>query len=217
MVKKSKRPALSRARVLRTALRLADKSGLESLSMRKLASELKVEAMSLYNHVANKDDILDGLVELVVAKIEPPSLDVDWRVALRERAHSAYAALSRHPWATLLFMSRVNIGPKMLHYVDATLGCLLQAGFTHAEADHAWNAVDNHIYGFTLQEQNFPFEPGDYAAVAKQYLDLIPAQEYPALNALTHEVIEGRHAGVHDLDFGLDLILEGLERLRKGR
>jgi AcrR family transcriptional regulator len=137
--------------------------GLAALSMRKLAQALGVKAMSLYNHVANKDDIIDGMVELVVAEIALPSLTVDWPTAMRQRATSAHAVLLRHPWATMALMSRVNVGPAMLRYIDATLGCLVEAGFSYPLADYAWNAIDSHIYGFTLQALNFPFEADEYA------------------------------------------------------
>jgi AcrR family transcriptional regulator len=205
---------LSRERVLHAALRLADAEGIESLSMRKLAQELGVQAMSLYNHVANKDDMLDGIVDIVVSKIEVPSLETDWQTAMRRRATSAHAVLLRHPWATMPLVSRVNVGPAMLRYVDATLGCLCEAGFSLERADQVWNAIDSHIYGFTLQELNFPFEAAEYPEAATQGLALIPADQYPYLNRLTHEVMAGRYDGIHDFEFGLELILNGLDRLR---
>ncbi len=200
--------------MLRAALQMADKGGLESLSMRKLAEAVKVEAMSLYNHVASKEDILDGLVELVASEIEVPSIGGDWRAAMRQRAISAHTVLMRHPWATMLFVSRANIGPTMLRYVDATIGCLHQAGFSYPLADHAWNALDAYIYGFTLQKLNFPFEPSEYAPAAKQFLHLIPVEQFPYLNGMSQEVIAGRHDGIHQLELGLELLLDGLERRR---
>ncbi|MGF1566791.1 MAG: TetR/AcrR family transcriptional regulator [Nodosilinea sp.] len=206
---------LSRDRVLQTALGLADEGGLAAVSMRKLAQKLGVKAMSLYNHVANKDDILDGIVDIVVDEMARPSLDQDWKTAMRRRATSAHAVLLRHPWATLAIVSRVNVGPAMLRYVDATLGCLVKAGFSLEMADHAWNAIDSHVYGFTLQELNFPFEAGEYAAVAQDYVAMIPAEQYPYLNLLTHAVIDGRYNGLHDFEFGLNLILDGLDRYRE--
>jgi AcrR family transcriptional regulator len=206
---------LSRERILHAAIRLADEEGLESLSMRKLAQVLGVQAMSLYNHVANKDDLLDGIVDRVVSEIEVPSLDTDWKTAIRRRATSAHAVLLRHPWATMPLVSRVNVGPAMLRYVDATLGCLVEAGFSFEMADCAWNAIDSHIYGFTLQELNFPFEAAEYSEAGKSGLSLIPADKYPYLNRLTHYVIEGRYDGIHDFEFGLELILDGLDRFRE--
>ncbi|MBE9107952.1 TetR/AcrR family transcriptional regulator C-terminal domain-containing protein [Nodosilinea sp. LEGE 07298] len=203
---------LSRERVLRVALRLADQGGIEALSMRKLAEELGVKAMSLYNHVANKEDIVDGIVDAVVGEIELPTLKTDWKTAMRQRALSAHTVLLRHPWATMAIVSRVNVGVAMLRYVDATLGCLVEAGFSYAMADRVWNAIDSHIYGFTLQELNFPFEAAEYSAVAKDYVAMIPADQYPYLNQLTHHVIEGRHDGLHDFEFGLNLLLDSLEK-----
>ena len=205
---------LSRERVLRAALRLADEGGIESLSMRRVAQDLGVQAMSLYHHVANKDDMLDGIVDIVVSEIDVPSLETDWQTAMRRRATSAHAVLLRHPWATMPLVSRINVGPAMLRYVDATLGCLCKAGFSLEMADHAWNAIDSHIYGFTLQELNFPFEAADYSAAAAQGLALIPADQYPYLNRLTHQVMEGHYDGIHNFEFGLELILNGLDRFR---
>ncbi|WP_293358819.1 MULTISPECIES: TetR/AcrR family transcriptional regulator C-terminal domain-containing protein [unclassified Microcoleus] len=205
---------LSRERVLRAAIRMADEGGIESLSMRKLAQDLGVQAMSLYNHVANKDDIINGIVDIVAGEIEVPSLGVDWKIAMRRRANSAHEVLVRHPWATMAIVSRANVGPAMLRYVDATLGCLCEAGFSLEMADRVWNAIDSHIYGFTLQELNFPFEAAEYSEAAQTGLSLIPADEFPYLNRLTHYVIEGRYDGIHDFDFGLELLLNGLDKFR---
>jgi AcrR family transcriptional regulator len=212
---KGTRPPLTRAKVLAAALRMADKGGIESLSMRNLAQALKVEAMSLYNHVEGKEDILDGLVDLVAGEIDLPRIGDDWREAMRQRAHSAHAVLNLHPWATMLFVSRVNVGPNMLRYVDATIGCLRQAGFPYPMADHAWNALDAYIYGFTLQKRNFPLHPSEYAAAAKAFLHLIPVEQFPYLNGMSQEVIAGRHDGLHQLELGLELLLDGLERMRR--
>jgi AcrR family transcriptional regulator len=208
------RKPLSRERVLRAAIALADGTGMSSLSMRNLARELGVEAMSLYNHVANKSDLLDGMVDLVIGEIEAPSHNVDWKDAMRGRATSAHEVLQRHAWATQLIVSRVNTGPASLHYVEATLGCLRHAGFSFALADRAWNAIDSHIYGFTLQKLNFPFEVDEYAEVAGAYLPHISSEQYPHLRALTQLVSERKHTGLQDFTFGLELLLDGLERLR---
>ncbi|MFT5506062.1 MAG: AcrR family transcriptional regulator [Gammaproteobacteria bacterium] len=217
MVVKKKQSAhrtpLSRDRILKAAINLAGKEGIDSISMRKIAQTLKVEAMSLYNHVGNKEDLLDGMVDRVASGIELPDIGGDWKKSFRKRANSAHAVLLKHPWASMLILSRINVGPAMLAYVNATIGCLREAGFTYAMADHAWNAVDNHIYGFTLQVLNFPFEPSEYANAAKAFLPMIPEQEFPHLRGMAIEVIEGRHHGVQDFEFGLELILDGLERL----
>ncbi|MBE9139525.1 TetR/AcrR family transcriptional regulator C-terminal domain-containing protein [Nodosilinea sp. LEGE 07088] len=206
---------LSRERILQTALRLADEGGLEALSMRKLAQALDVKAMSLYNHVTNRDDLIDGIVDRVVSEIDVPKPGADWKTAMRRRAISAHQVLLRHPWATMPLVSRVNVGPAMLRYVDSTIGCLKEAGFSFEMADHAWNAIDSHVYGFTLQELNFPIEAADYSEIAADYLPQIPAEQYPYMNRLTHQVIQGDYDGLHDFEFGLDLILDGLDRLLK--
>ncbi|MEM7165001.1 MAG: TetR/AcrR family transcriptional regulator [Planctomycetota bacterium] len=216
--RKPARPGLSQDRVLHAALTLADEVGVESLSMRRLGEALGVQAMSLYKHVANKDDILDGIVDLVIGQIAVPEINRNnpgdnWKRAMRRRAVSAHDTLLRHPWAPMLLLSRVNVGPASLRYVDATIGCLRNAGFSYAMADHAWNAIDNHIYGFTLQKLNFPFQPEEYATVAQSFLPQIPAAQYPHLNGMAQQVIDGKHDGLADFDFGLNLILDGLERV----
>lgn len=210
------RQPVTRERVLRAGIALADAQGLASLTMRALGEALGVQAMSLYNHVNDKEDILDGMVDLVVAEIDVPSRSMPWRDAMRRRALSAHAVLLRHPWACGLLMSRVNVGPWMLRYVDATIGCLHGAGFPLPLADHAWNALDSYVYGFTLQELNFPFEAQEYAKVAAGYLPHLSAEQYPAMHALTALVAAGRHDGLHDLEFGLGLLLDGLERQLQG-
>jgi AcrR family transcriptional regulator len=214
--KKPARAPLTPERVMQAALKMADAEGLDSLSMRNLARALKVEAMSLYNHVSNKEHILDGLVELVAGEIEVPAIGGDWRAAMRRRAQSAHAVLMRHPWATMLFVSRANVGPNMLRYVDATIGCLRAAGFSFVAADHAWTALDAFIYGFTLQKLNFPFEPSEYATAAAGFLPSLPIERYPHLRGMSEEIIAGRHDGLHHLEYGLDLLLDGIERLRPG-
>ncbi|MEV6221667.1 TetR/AcrR family transcriptional regulator C-terminal domain-containing protein [Nocardia fluminea] len=207
------RTPLTRERVLRAAIDLADQQGLAALSMRNLAKTVGVEAMSLYNHVANKDDLYDGIIDLVVAEIYVPRAGGDWRTELRRRAVSAHEVLLNHRWATGLLGSRVNVGPAMLRYVDATLGCLITAGFTYEQADRAWNALDSHIYGFTVQAVNFPLDPSEYASAAQRFLPLIPAETHPHMHALAALVITGTHSGTADFTFGLDLLLEGLAGL----
>ena len=206
------RVALSRERVLIQALQLADESDIESLSMRKLAEALGVKAMSLYNHVKNKDDIIDGIVDIVAGEIELPDVGADWKASMRRRANSAHDVLLRHPWATMEIVGRVNIGPAMLRYIDATIGCLREAGFSFEMADRAWNTIDAHIYGFTLQELNFPFEPEAYSEAAENYISLIPADKYPYMNGMTQQVMSGEYDGIHDFEFGLNLILNGLDQ-----
>ncbi len=209
---KGKSRNLSRAKVLAAAVTLADREGIDALSMRALGREVGVEAMSLYNHVKNKDDLLDGIVEHVAGELECPGLE-HWKAAMRQRAITAHDVLMRHPWATKLIVSRANVGPNMLRYVDATLGCLRSAGFSWAMCDHVWNAIDGYVYGFTLQRLNFPFEPEEYPIVAAQYLPTLPEGQYLHLRGLTEEVIARRHDGIQHLELGLDVMLDGFERL----
>jgi hypothetical protein len=170
--------------------------------------------MSLYNHVTNKDDLIDGIVDMAIGEIDLPDVEQEWKEAMRRRANSAHEVFLSHTWATIPIVSRVNIGPAMLSYVDRTLGCLRRAGFSIETADHAWNVMDSHIYGFTLQKLNFPFDHDEYSEAATAYLSLIPGEKYPHLNELSHYVIDGHYDGVYDFGFGFELILEGLERLR---
>ena len=204
---------LSRDRVLQAALALADEVGIDSLSMRKLGDALGVKAMSLYKYVANKDEVFDGIVELVAAEFYVPETGADWKKEFHIRATTAHEVLLRHPWATTLIVSRANVGPNMLRYVDATLGCLRDAGFSYTLLDHAWNAVDSYVYGFTLQKLNFPFKEEEYAGAAKAYLPQI-VDTYPYLAGLSRHVIDGHHSGIHSIEFGLKLVLDGLEKLR---
>lgn len=212
-----RRAPLTPDRILRAAIKLADKQGLEALSMRKLATTLKVEAMSLYNHVANKDALLDGMVETIIGEIALPSPGGDWKTAMRGRALSALAVMTAHPWAPMLVVSRISVGPNMLRYIDATLATLRDAGFTWEETDRAWNTMDNYIYGFALQQQNFPVNPDDYPSAAAAYLPMLSPVLYPHMRELTTLVASGEHDGRLDFEFGLDVILDGLERVRKRR
>ncbi len=213
----SRRAPLSRDRILRAAIKLADRHGLEALSMRKLATTLKVEAMSLYNHIANKDELLDGMVDAVIGEITLPTRGGDWKAAMRARATSALAVMTAHPWAPMLVVSRISVGPNMLGYIEATLATLREAGLSWFETDRAWNTMDNYIYGFTLQQQNFPVNPDEYASAAASYLPMLPADVYPYMHQMTALVADGSHDGTLDFGFGLELILDGLERLRNSR
>jgi AcrR family transcriptional regulator len=206
------REPLSRDRVLRAAVELADESGIASLTMRKLGESLGVEAMSLYNHVANKTDLLDGMIDLVFGEIELPA--AEWRAAMRARAESARAALSRHRWAIGLMESRSSPGPATLRHHDAVIGCLSEAGFPMALVAHAYSLLDSFIYGFALQEAGLPFESGEETAeLAEMILAGLPPDEYPNLRAFTAQhVLQPGYDYGKEFDFGLDLILDGLER-----
>jgi AcrR family transcriptional regulator len=208
------RAGLSKDRVLRAAIKLADKSGIESLSMRKLAQELAVEAMSLYNHVRNKDDILNGMVDVVFSEIDMPSAAANWSMAMRQRAISARQALLRHPWAIGLMESRVQPGPATLRHHDAVLRSLRTAGFSVEMAAHAYSVLDSYIYGFTLNELTLPFESSDKVAeVAGNIMREFAAGEYPYLAemAVEHAMKPGYNYG-DEFEFGLDLIIDGLKR-----
>jgi len=182
--------------------------------MRRLAHEIGVEAMSLYHHVANKDDILDGIVDIVFSEIELPSGDADWKAAMRQRAISVREALLRHPWATGLMESRSTPGPETLRHHDAVLGILRNAGFSVELAAHAYSLLDSYIYGFALQETNLPFKTSEeLAAVGETILGHLSADEFPHFTemAVEHALQPGYDYGNNYL-FGLDLILDGLDR-----
>jgi AcrR family transcriptional regulator len=205
---------LSKERVLRAAINLADESGLKSLSMRKLGQELGVEAMSLYNHVANKDDILDGIVDIVVSDIDLPSNGPAWKTAMRKWAISAREVLLRHPWACSLIVSRPRVDSAWLRYFDSAFGSLRDGGFSIEMAHHAWHALDSHILGFTLQELNSPFE-GEIPEVAAMFPRQVPTDEYPYITEYITEVfMDSGHDDDFEFEFGLDLILDALERVR---
>jgi AcrR family transcriptional regulator len=207
---------LSRERVLRSAVAFADQGGIASLSMRKLGDALGVEAMSLYNHVANKNELLDGMVDLVFSEIDLPSGGAGWKTAMRQRAVSARQALSRHRWAIGLMESRASPGPATLRHHDAVIGSLRQAGFSIEMAAHAYSVVDSYIYGFALQEASLPFDTAEETAeVAQMIFKQFPADEYPYLAELTLEhVLQPGYDYGNEFEFGLDLILDGLERAR---
>lgn len=205
---------LTRDKVLRVAVNLADESGIEALSMRVLGRQLGVEAMSLYNHVANKDDLLDGMVDLVIDEIELPSLDADWREAMRTRAYSARAVFTRHPWAARFIDSRISGGRGRLRYFEAVLGVLRRAGFTVELAARAFSLIDSYIYGFGRQRLNMPSGDEGGLQAAESFLQALPAEAFPYLAemAATHAARPGYDEAA-DFAFGLNLILDGLQRV----
>ena len=208
------RTPLSRDRVLRAAVTRADQEGISSLSMRKLGEALGVEAMSLYNHVAGKGDLLDGMIDTVFSEIDLPSGDGDWRAAMRRRAISARQVLRRHRWAIGLMESRTSPGPATLRHHDAVLGCLRRAGFPVGLTAHAYSLLDSYIYGFALQEASLPFGTAEETAqVTQEITGQLPAHAYPHLTefAAAHVLRPGYHYG-DEFETGLDLILDALER-----
>jgi AcrR family transcriptional regulator len=210
------RVPLSKERVLRAAVLVADQGGVASLTMRKLAETLGVEAMSLYYYVADKDEILDGMVDLVFGEIDLPSREADWKAAMRQRAISARDALTRHPWAIGVMDSRPNPGPATLRHHDAVIGNLRQAGFPIALAAHAFSVIDSYVYGFALQALNLPFDTSEeLEKVAEAMLREMPADEYPYLTEMIVEhALQPGYSYADEFEFGLDLILDGLERAR---
>ncbi|MGH2384477.1 MAG: TetR/AcrR family transcriptional regulator C-terminal domain-containing protein [Candidatus Limnocylindria bacterium] len=210
------RVPLSRERVLRAAIGLADEAGIESLTMRRLAQELGVEAMSLYHHVAKKDDILNGIVDIVIGEFELPSPGADWKAALRTTAISAHEILVRHPWAASLVLSASGVSPARLRYMDAILGTLRAAGFSADMTDHAYHALESHIMGFTLWEVGMNLgSDEDLKAMASAFLQTLPRDELPHLVEHVEQHLKPpRSDDQGEFAFGLDLILDGLERMR---
>ena len=210
-----RRVPLTRERVLRTALALADSKGIGSLSMRNLGEELGVEAMSLYNHVANKDDILDGIVDLVFSEIALPTERAEWKPAMRGRAISAHEALLRHPWAPSMMQSRTKPGPATLRHHDSVLGSLRNAGFTLVMAAHAISVIDGYVCGFALQQINIPLQSREQVAEVGEGILRQLGEQYPHLaEMITDHAMKPGYDYADEFEFGLDLILDGLGRLR---
>src|SRR6266550_5377363 len=210
------RTRLTRERVLRAALAHADAGGLEALTMRKLAEELGVAPMALYRHVANRDDLVDGMVDVVFSEIDLPSAGDDWRAAMRQRAISVRDVLSRHRWAIGLMESRANPGPANLRHHDAVIGSLRAGGFDMAMAANAYSLLDAYIYGFALTKMNLPFDTTtDIAEMAETMLEPFPSGEYPNLAAfITEHAMKPGYDFADEFEVGLDVILDGLERVR---
>jgi AcrR family transcriptional regulator len=210
------RAPLTKERVLEAAMELADRGGLAALSMRKLGQALGVEAMALYYHFANKERVLDGIVDLVFGEIDLPVAGEDWRIAMRRRAISLRDALLRHRWAIGLMESRTKPGPANLRHHDAVIGCLRAAGFDMAMAAHAYSLLDAYIYGFALTKMNLPFDTTtDIAEMAEGMLEPFPLGEYPNLaDFITEHAMKPGYDFADEFEYGLDVILDGLERER---
>lgn len=212
-----RRARLSRELVLRAALALADEGGIESLTMRKIGRQLGAEAMSLYRHVRDKEDILDGIVDLVFGEIDLPALGADWKTAMHQRAISTREALVRHPWAIGLMESRRRPGPANLRHHDAVLQSLQAAGFSVLMATRAYNVLDSYVYGFVLQETSLPFgTPEELSGVGEQMLRQFPVDEYPHLTAVAAELMASGFVYAVEFEFGLGLVVDGLERTVPG-
>jgi AcrR family transcriptional regulator len=208
------RVPLTRDRILRTAIRVADEEGLDALTMRRLGQELGVQAMSLYNHVANKDDLYEGIVDLAMSEIEAPSPDAGWKTALRETAISAHRAFVRHPWACSLHMATPRINDDRMEWMEGVLRTLREAGFSPNMTHHAYHALDSHITGFTLWLVNMPFDSREELLdMAKDFIPSISSERFPYVIEHAQEHLEGPEPDEpSEFEFGLDLILEGLER-----
>jgi AcrR family transcriptional regulator len=215
--RRTRRTPLSATSVLAAAVALADAAGLEAFSMRRLAQELGVVPMALYKHVANKDALLDGMVDIVFGEIELPSTDLDWRSAMRRRANSTRAALKGHRWAIGMMESR-HPGPANLRNHNAVMGCLREAGFSFEMAIHAYSTQDAYIYGFALQERDLGFEtPRSAGEAAQRRAQTIRAlDDYPYLVEIATNLPQSGYDSTVEFMWGLDLILDGLERLRHG-
>jgi AcrR family transcriptional regulator len=213
-----RREPVTRERVLAAALALADEGGIEAVTMRRIGDALAVEAMALYRHVANKDDIVAGIVDLVFAEIYAPPAEADWKTAMRDRAVSMREALARHPWAVSLMESRAQPGPAYLGHHDAVLGNLRTAGFSVADAAHAYSLLDSYIYGFAMTHMNLPNHPQsplEHETAGRQMLQPFAPNAYPYLvEWLTEHAMRPGYDYVLEFDYGIEFILDGLASTR---
>jgi AcrR family transcriptional regulator len=205
-----RRARVSRAQVLEAALAIADEGGLAAVTMANVGARLGVEAMSLYRHIGNKEEMLDGLVDGVFAEIEVPALAHDWRDALRQRAVSVHAALRRHPWAIGLMESRSQPGPATLGHHDAMVGILLRAGFDGRRATRVYNLLDSYVYGFALQEATLPFSSPEEMASLSEHMLAAVAEAYPHLATVQRELVAAGFDYAAEFEAGLDIILGAL-------
>jgi AcrR family transcriptional regulator len=204
---------LSRDRILESALALADEAGIEAVTMRKLGETLGFEAMSLYNHVANKDDLIDGILDLVLAEMEMPAPEGDWQVSVRASAMSVHEALRKHSWAAPLMLSPDRILSARLRYMDALMGRLRQGGFSADMTYHAYHVLDGWIFGFSLWLTSHTFTDDQAAKLAEMFGPMITPEAFPHLYEHGQQhFTEGPHREVSAFEFGLDLILDGLKR-----
>ncbi|MGB5755305.1 MAG: TetR/AcrR family transcriptional regulator [Acidimicrobiales bacterium] len=208
-----KRQRLTAERVLDGAMALADEIGVDGFTIRRLADALDTKPMTIYHHVPNKEAIIDGMVDRVFAEIDRPPAELEWKPAIRQRCVSARAALARHPWAAPLMESRSNPGPETLAHHDAVLGCLRRGGLSLAMTGHAYALIDSYVYGFALQEASLPATGGEEMAdLAETIIAPMPAGLYPHLMEFTAEhVLQPGYDFLAEFEFGLDLILDGLE------
>jgi AcrR family transcriptional regulator len=206
---------LNLERTLQVALVLADDEGLEAVTMRRLARELGVEAASLYHHVEGKSQILDGLVDVVAAQIEPPMTSTDWRAAITQRAYNTRAGLRRHPWAVSLMASRTSPGPATLGLLEMGIRCFREGGFSVRQAAQAISVVDSYVHGFVLQEVNLPFrDESELAAMTGAIMETFPASTFPYLFEMTVQyVLQPGYDYGKEFDSGLEVVLDGVSEL----
>jgi AcrR family transcriptional regulator len=210
------RTPLSRERIVEVAVALADEIGFESCSMRKIADELDAAPMALYRHVVSKDDLLDGMIDLVFGEIEVPSGQSDWKAEMRQRAIETRAALSRHRWANGLMESRTHPGPANARYHNAFMGCLREAGFPFRQAVHAYNAVQSYTYGFALQEKHLNFDTAEESVELARETIENRTDEYPYLaEVLAEFTSSGGYDYDEEFEIALDLILDSIEKLKE--
>lgn len=207
---------LSTRRVVAEAVRLADREGVDGLSMRRLAGALGAGAMSLYHYVANKDELLDAMIDVVFDEVEAPPLDIDWQSAMRREAVSTQRVLARHPWAIGLMESRTSPGPANLRHREAVTACLRRAGFSIPMATHANWLINSYVYGYALQAASLPFATADELADMTEdvYLPQLPPADFPYLNESAAGLVAVGYDPTEEFAFGLDLILAALEPLR---
>jgi AcrR family transcriptional regulator len=209
------RDPLTKERVLQAAIQVADQDGLGALTMRRLGKDLGFEAMAIYKHVANKEEILEGMLEQVVGRIEVPEDGADWKDAMRRRAVSAREVLARHSWAIGLLEAGTATSPTALRYLNAILGHLRSAGFPMEYVAHAFWVLDCYVYGQVIQEVSLPFETAEETnETARATLDESAMNDYPHLVAMYEHALTHRYSFDGEFEFGLDLILDGLERHR---
>ena len=207
---------LNKQRVVVEAVRLADREGVDGLSMRRLAGALDAGAMSLYHYVANKEELLDAMIDIVFEEIELPPEETDWQSAMRRWAVSARQVLARHRWAIGLIQSRTSPGPASLRHREAVTACLRRAGFSVVMATHANWLLDSYVYGHALQEASLPFDTADELAdmIEDVFLPQLPSEEFPYLNESAAELVAAGYDPAEEFIFGLDLVLDALEHLR---
>ncbi|CAN5611784.1 TetR/AcrR family transcriptional regulator C-terminal domain-containing protein [soil metagenome] len=210
------RDPLSRERVLAAALELADAEGIEGLSMRRLGAGLGVEAMSLYHWFASKDELLAAMLDVVYDEIEVPPIDGDWREPMRLMAISFHDTLLRHRWACGLLMSSFDLSEPRMRQMDAVLARLREGGLSDTLIDHAYHALDSYIVGFTLWQLPIIAISKELPDLAEQVMARLPREQYPDLVAHMEYHMAPRAEGERAFEFGLDLLLGGLERLRRG-